>query len=59
MFLWVDGWLLLEMRDPDPKEFAEFGRIGLGTYCSQIRFRDLRILRPAWWTISQSYQAEF
>ncbi len=47
------------MRDPDPKEFAEFGRIGLGTYCSQIRFRDLRILRPAWRTISQSYQAEF
>ena len=59
LFLTVDGRLLLEMRDPDPKEFAEFGRIGLGTYCSQIRFRDLRILRPAWWTISQSYQAEF
>lgn len=59
LFLAVDGTLLLEMRDPEPEEFAPFGRIGLGTYCSQIRFRDLRILRPAWRTISQTYQAKF
>lgn len=59
LFLAVDGELLLEMRDPDPDEFASFGRIGLGTYCSQIRFRDLRIFRPAWRAASQSYTAEF
>ena len=59
LFLAVDGQLLLEMRDPAPDEFAEFGRIGLGTYCSQIRFRNLKILRPLWNSISQSYQANF
>lgn len=38
---------------------AEFGRIGLGTYCSQIRFRDHRIYRPSWQEIRQSYTAQF
>ena len=59
LFLAVDGQLLVEMRDPAPEEFAGFGRIGLGTYCSQIRFRDLKILRPSWRSVSQSYQANF
>ena len=59
LFLAVDSQLLVEMRDPAPEEFAGFGRIGLGTYCSQIRFRDLKILRPSWRSVTQSYQANF
>lgn len=27
--------------------------------CLQIRFRNLKILRPSWNSISQSYQANF
>ena len=59
LFLAVDGELLLEVRDPDPTEFADLGRVGLGTYCSQIRFRDLRIFRPFWQECRQHYTAEF
>lgn len=59
LFLAVDGTLILEMRDPEPEAFADLGRIGLGTYCSQIRFRDLRVFRPAWREIHQSYTADF
>lgn len=59
VFLAVDGKLVVEMHDPNPEEFAGFGRIGLGTYCSQIRFRNLRILRPTWVEIEQSYTPAF
>lgn len=59
VFLIVDGQLILEMRDPNPEEFAPFGRVGLDAYCAQIRFRDLRIFRPVWKPITQSYTAKF
>lgn len=58
-FLVVNGNLVVEVNDPNPEEFAGLGRIGLGTYCSQVRFRNLRILRPAWIEIEQRYTPAF
>ena len=58
-FLFVDDRLIVEMRDPAPEEFEELGRVGLGTYCSQIKFRNLTVYRPEWKEVSQTYTAQF
>ncbi len=46
LFLFVDGRLVLDLRDPDPLRDPGCGRVGLGVYFSEARFRDLAILRP-------------
>ncbi len=45
-FLAVDGQMLLTLSDPDPIVADDCNRVGLGTYCSHIRFRDFRVYRP-------------
>ena len=45
-FLAVDGKLLLQLSDPDPILQEDCNRVGLGTYCSHIRFRDFKVYRP-------------
>lgn len=42
-FIAVDGALTVQMGDPDP--ITEYNRVGLGTYCSHITFRDFKIYR--------------
>lgn len=58
-FLFVDGRLIMEMRDPQPEEFKDLGRVGLGTYCSQIRFRHLKVYRPVSQPVQQVYTPLF
>lgn len=45
-FLFVDGALVVEMRDPAPQTLADCGRFGLGTYASRIRFSHLIVCEP-------------
>lgn len=45
-FLVVDGELIVTMSDPDPIVAANCNRVGLGTYCSQIKMRDFKVYRP-------------
>ena len=45
-FLAVDGQMLLTLSDPDPITLEDCNRVGLGTYCSHIRFRDFKVYRP-------------
>lgn len=45
-FLFVDGALVVEMRDPTPEALADCGRFGLGTYASCIRFTALTVYEP-------------
>ena len=59
VFLCVDGRLVLELHDPNPEEFAALGRVGLGTYCSQVRFRKLSVYRLASKAVAQSYTPNF
>ena len=40
--VWFDGELVLEARDPDPRE----GRIGVGSFDDTGRFRALRVYAP-------------
>lgn len=54
-FVAVDGVVVLEMRDPDPIADPDCNRVGLGTYCSRIRFRALRVARPKWTLENLSY----
>jgi hypothetical protein len=58
-FLFVDGKLIMEMSDPEPEEFKDFGRFGLGTYCSKIRFKNLTVYRIIGEKVNQYYTPEF
>lgn len=46
LFLYVDGRLVLDLRDPAPLADPACARIGLGVYFSEARFRDLSVLSP-------------
>ncbi len=58
-FVAVDGVVALEMRDPDPISDPECNRVGLGAYCSKIRFRGFRVTRPAWRKENLAYTPGF
>lgn len=42
-FIFVDGRLVLEMFDPAPIDTRQCGKVGLGTYASQIQARAFRV----------------
>ena len=44
-FILVDGELVVLLSDPNPITGPESCRVGLGTYCSHVQFRDLKIFR--------------
>ena len=58
-FLAVDGQMLLTLTDPDPIDRPDCNRVGLGTFCSQIRFRDFRVYRPQLTFTRTEYHADF
>ena len=58
-FLAVDGQMILTMGDPDPISAPDCNRVGLGTYCSQIRFRDFKVYRPKVIHEEMSYTPNF
>lgn len=59
LFLEVDGKLLLTLTDPDPITAPDCARLGLGVYCSQIEFRDLRVFRAEVTPVPRGYTAQF
>jgi len=44
-FVAVDGKMIMTLRDPNPICDETCNRVGLGTYCSQIRFRDFKVYK--------------
>ena len=58
-FIAVDGQTLITLSDPDPITAPDCGRVGLGTYCSQIRFRDFRVYRPVVTPVTMYYTPDF
>lgn len=58
-FMFVDGKLILEMLDPSPEDFAAFGKIGFGTYCSRNKYTDLKVYKIKWKPYILSYKAGF
>ena len=49
----LDGALVLEMFDPHP--ITQHGKVGLGTYASQIQVRNFRVRQIVSRAFTQSY----
>ena len=47
-FIFADGRLVVELKDPAPELLDDCGRFGLGTYASRIQFANLKVYRPYW-----------
>ncbi|MEA4889142.1 MAG: hypothetical protein VB070_06735 [Clostridiaceae bacterium] len=58
-FIFVDGRLAIELKDPSPIDSVEYGKVGFGTYCSYIQVRDFKLFRPATEDVSLEYTAHF
>ena len=58
-FLAVDGEVVVELGDPDPIHDPKCNRVGLGTYCSQIAFRDFKVYRPVVTPVDRTYVPKF
>lgn len=54
-FIFLDGALLVDLKDPAPLSDPAYGRIGLGVFYSSVRFRDLKVLRPSVTRTDPSY----
>ncbi len=59
VFVFVDGRLVLELRDPDPIDSAKCPLIGFEAYASRIAVRNLVVRRIAWSPRELSYPREF
>lgn len=58
-FLAVDGEMVVTLSDPDPISDPDCNRVGLGTYCSQIEFRDFKVYRPVVKHVPMRYTPNF
>ena len=58
-FLAVDGQMIMTLNDPDPICAADCSRVGLGTYCSQVQFRDFKLYRPRVTAVDMFYTPKF
>lgn len=58
-FVFVDGVLRLELRDPDPIDSSKHNRVGFEAFQSMVRIQQLVIRRIAWEQRSQRYSTEF
>ncbi len=58
-FLAVDGQMIVNLTDPDPISAPDCNRVGLGTYCSQIQFRDFKVYRPKLEYVYMEYTPNF
>ena len=58
-FVFVDGRLMLEVKDPDPIDASRYGMIGFEAYASMIQVRRLVVRRIAWSERALRYEAEF
>jgi hypothetical protein len=58
-FVFVDGRLVLEVKDPDPIDHRRYGMIGLEAYASMMQVRRLVVRRIVWEERKLSYRPEF
>ena len=58
-FIAVDGVVVVSLMDPHPIDREDCCRVGLGTYCSHIRFRDFRLYRPTVTPVEMRYTPVF
>ena len=47
VFIFVDGFLMLELTDPDPIDSSRSAKIGFEAYASMIQVRNLTVYSPA------------
>jgi len=59
VFTFIDGKLILEIKDPDPIDHGRFGMIGFEAYASIIQIRHLTIRQIVWEEREQTYAPEF
>lgn len=59
LFLAVDDEMILTLADPDPITAPDCARVGLGTYCSHIEFRDFKVYRPKLTYTPMTYVPKF
>lgn len=58
-FIFVDNKLIVEGIDPTPIDSSKYSKIGLGTYCSHIQVRKLKVRKINWKPYFLSYKPEF
>lgn len=58
-FLFINGRLILELRDPDPIDYVKYSLVGFETYQSKIKVRDLKIYEPYVTKRDLKYNDEF
>lgn len=58
-FIFVEGKLAIELKDPNPIDSEKYGKVGFGTYCSFIQVRDLKIYRLVTKVVNMHYTPQF
>lgn len=59
LFVRVNGRVALEVRDPDRIDTTKCGKIGFEAYSSWWKFKDVKVLRPNYDRVTESYAREF
>lgn len=59
LFIVIDGVVALEIHDPDPIDFDQYGRIGFEAYCTRVKYRDVKIKRVTYEDTAKPYDPEF
>ena len=58
-FIFVDGVLVIEMKDPEPFNSNICKKVGFGTYCSYIQIKDFKVYGLIAEDVSLKYEANF
>jgi len=58
-FIFVDGRLVLEVRDPEPIDSHKHAKIGFEAYSSHIQIRNLVVRQIKWHPLNMRYEPEF
>jgi len=57
-FIFIDGWLALELMDPRPIDNRRFARVGFEACSSHIQVRNIQVRRIAWRAVYRHYDLE-
>lgn len=58
-FIFVDGKLIIEMKDPEAFVSQIYSKVGVGTYCSYIQVKDFKVYGLHWEDVFLEYEAKF
>lgn len=59
LFIFVDGVLALEIRDPDPIDINKYGRIGLEAFCTRVKYKNIKVKKIVSEYTKPGYLPEF